>query len=174
MPPTGYRSILLAIFGATLWTPLVSASLLSSGGGLAGFGRTLYQPTCCYACLDSLWSLSLPCAISDRQQSFATNPPSCHASDASYLESLAWCMETRCGSEGVDETRTNECWGKIAGDGLQVGDRQSYLSSKPNMTLQDGATTLTQASLIDDATYEISKASLLSYASSQRMHELYA
>ena len=156
-----------------LFAPPISASLLSSGHGVSGLGLSLFKPSCCYSCLNSLWALDLPCSQTNPNLTFAVNSPQCHASNKIYLESLAWCMKLECIGEGVSDAEVGSVWNRIAGDGAKVGEWQSYLAQQPSSTLASGAVNLTQPSLVNREVYEHSRDTILDYSSQEKYHEIY-
>ncbi|MCJ1404862.1 hypothetical protein MMC11_008088 [Xylographa trunciseda] len=155
-----------------IFANVVSASL-SSGVGVVGQGRSLFTPTCGFACLDSFWSLTLSCSESDVGTTFSINTPACHASSAIYLENLAWCLRQRCPGEGLTNAQLEDFWLNSAGDGLQVGPWSSYLTSEPTETLNYGATILNTPSLANSTLYDASTHSILSYAEQEKYHALW-
>ena len=150
----------------------VSAEL-SSGTGIVGQGRVLFKPECCFACLSSLWSLSLPCSQGDVNSTLSINSPACHASTVPYLQSLAWCLQDYCPSDGVGQDKIESFWPGSAGDGMQVRSWQSYLTARPATTLPLNATSLTEAGLVSSTKYQYSKETLKSYARQEGYHSLY-
>ncbi|KAI9740902.1 MAG: hypothetical protein M1818_004508 [Claussenomyces sp. TS43310] len=129
-----------------------SQAVCAEGVGLVGLGNEIFTPTCCYACLSSLWPLELSCSQSNLTKTFAPSTPQCHASNEAYLTSLAYCVRQKCTAEKVPKALFETCWAGVAGDGLDVGDLYSHLPEKaPTKQLGLGATDLSQTSLIDDA-----------------------
>ena len=171
--PFDMTSVLGHLVMLFLFAPLVSASVLSSGHGVSGLGLSLFTPTCCYACLNSFWGLDLLCSQRNPNEKFSVNSPRCHASNKIYLESLAWCMKLKCPAEGVGDAQVASIWNKIAADGVEVGEWQSYLAEQPSKTLVFGAVNLTELSLVDPTTYEHSRDTILSYSSQEGYHEIY-
>ena len=129
---------------------IASASVLSSGAGIAGYGLSLFTPTCCYACLNSFWAQGLPCSQDDRNQSFFTSSPRCHASNTVYLESLAWCMKLKCPDEGVGDAKIASTWTKVVDDDAGVGQWQRYLVQQPSTEFAAvGGANISQPSLVN-------------------------
>ncbi|TLD37959.1 hypothetical protein E2P81_ATG03634 [Venturia nashicola] len=75
------------------------AAIVSIGSaddsGLIGYGISRWQPRCPYSCQLSLSSTILHCTIPGVKP-FTT--PVCYASNEVYLQSLAWCIHSRCGN----------------------------------------------------------------------------
>jgi hypothetical protein len=147
---------------------------VSNGGGVVGLGRNLFQPTCCYACLSSFWSLLLPCSQVD-PRAFSNTSPQCHASNTAYLSSLAYCMEQKCGADNVSTSLIEQCWNRVAGDGLHVSSFNSSLPLvAPTSELAYDATTLGGTSMLVNASYYLdTRDTLLAYAGQERDHALY-
>lgn len=146
----------------------------SHGVGVVGLGRNLFQPTCCYACLSSFWALLLPCSKVDRK-AFSNTSPQCHASNTAYLSSLAYCMEQRCGADNVPNSLIEQCWDKVAGDGLPVSGFNSNLPLvPPTSELAYDATTLGGTPMLANASYYLdTRDTLLAYAGQESDHALY-
>ncbi|KAE9375350.1 hypothetical protein N431DRAFT_463438 [Stipitochalara longipes BDJ] len=155
---------------------LLLASGIDAGSfGVIGLGRTIFQPLCCYACLSSFWGLQLSCTIIGRNPTQQTGSnPFCHSTNTIYLSSLAYCVQTRCAADNASSRETQQCWAKVAGDGLPVGTLQAFLpSTPPTVTLSYGATTLDQTSLVDDQYYEDSRTTIQGYMKQESSHALY-
>jgi hypothetical protein len=159
-----------------LFVGLLLASNINAGDvGVVGLGRTIFEPLCCYACLSSLWGLEISCTA------FQPNPtqqrgsdPLCHSTNTPYLTSLAYCLQTKCAADNVSSSITEQCWAKVAGDGLPAGTLQEHLpSTVPNVTLAYGATALDQTSLVDEQYYEDSRKTIQGYVKQESAHALY-
>jgi predicted ferric reductase len=159
-----------------LFIGLLLVSNINAGDiGLVGLGRTIFEPLCCYACLSSLWGLDLSCTA------FQPNPtqqrgsdPFCHSTNTPYLASLAYCLQIKCAADNVASSVTEQCWAKVAGDGLPAGTLQEHLpNTVPNVTLLYDATTLDQTSLVDEQYYEDSWKTIQGYVKQESTHALY-
>jgi hypothetical protein len=95
--------------------------------GVIGLGRTVFQPLCCYACLSSFWGLQLSCTPPQQAKHDIGSSPSCHSTNDPYLSSLAYCMQVKCAADSVSENEVEQCWDKVAGDGLQVSSLEDNL-----------------------------------------------
>lgn len=87
--------------------------------GFVGLGIPMYQPYCAFACRDVLAGCRLNCSSSSsledehhhRPRALVRRHPGhvarfetsaeCRASGDAFLESLAWCLNTRCEHESV-------------------------------------------------------------------------
>src|SRR5580700_1013742 len=117
-------------FSILLLSIRIATAQLSNGIGVVGLGRTIFQPTCCYACLSSFWSLWLSCSQPEIG-AFSINSPQCHASNEPYLTSLAYCMQQKCAIDGVSSSQIAKCWNEVAGDGASVSSFESNLPDSP-------------------------------------------
>ncbi|RGP78968.1 ferric-chelate reductase [Fusarium longipes] len=70
--------------------------------GVIGFGITMYDPPCAYACIDTVKSWNLKCdgdhgmdhSMGSMHMAAAT--PECKATNDPFLTTLAWCFHTHC------------------------------------------------------------------------------
>jgi hypothetical protein len=103
MPPDK-MAIRLSFIVALCLNSLFAAAMVSKGRrghGLIGYGITLYDPTCAFACRDTISSSFLNCsseelAMDDMDMSGSSTDPECYATDDAFLGSLAWCISTHC------------------------------------------------------------------------------
>jgi len=72
------------------------------GIGLIGWGKTLYNPTCCFACRGVISKQQLSCTPVDTTENHGTShnpvstPPSCFVQDPAFLKTMALCIDTYC------------------------------------------------------------------------------
>jgi hypothetical protein len=158
------------IFIFLLKIPLVSTQNV----GLLGLGRTIFSPTCCYACLSTLWGLELSCSQPENTQTFALSTPQCHASNAPYLSSLAYCLKEKCPVDGVSDREIQTCWAQVAGDGTPVTDWETNLPIEaPTEQLSYDATILNVTSLVNGTLFTDSQQTIMAYVSAEKDHALY-
>ena len=142
--------------------------------GVIGLGRTVFQPLCCYACLSSFWGLQLSCTPPQRAKHDTGSSPACHSTNDPYLSSLAYCMQVKCAADNVSESQVEQCWEKVAGDGLQVSSLEDNLpASAPTTELAYYAVSLSTTSLVNDQYYEDSRRTIQSNVSAESAHALY-
>ena len=158
-----------------LFIGLLLASNINAGDiGVVGLGRTIFEPLCCYACLSSLWGLDLSCTAFQPNPTQQRGYPFCHSTNTPYLASLAYCLQVKCAADNVASSVTEQCWAKVAGDGLPVGTLQEHLpNTVPNVTLSYDATALDQTSLVDEQYYEDSRKTIQGYVKQESAHALY-
>ncbi|KAH7012552.1 uncharacterized protein B0I36DRAFT_369704 [Microdochium trichocladiopsis] len=115
---------------------LATGQSVNPATGFVGKGITMFRPTCASACRDSLSTYRLNCStvIHDMQGSatrhdtssrtpsankralnngsvmFVTSP-SCYATDTAYLQSVAYCINTRCPlDDSITRAVLEDCW----------------------------------------------------------------
>lgn len=93
------------------WLLIAAApAVLGDGIGLIGFGKTMYQPPCAFACRSVIAKSKLLCTPEHDSGSEAgshapaTTPKSCFISDPAFMQTLALCIDTYC--PGSDAPRT--------------------------------------------------------------------
>ena len=69
--------------------------------GFVGYGIIPFEPICAFACRDSIASATLNCSMTMKMDDMsgmemAMTDPECYATDNAFLQTLAWCMVTRC------------------------------------------------------------------------------
>lgn len=81
-----------------LYTPGVRAD----GTGLIGYGKTLYNPTCTFACRSVIRKQTLACTPSSSGENHGTahnpvsTPPKCFVQDPAFLKTMALCIDIYC------------------------------------------------------------------------------
>ncbi|OAQ96804.1 hypothetical protein LLEC1_07258, partial [Akanthomyces lecanii] len=102
-----------------LWLLVAAApAVLGDGIGMIGFGKTMYQPPCAFACRSVIDSSTLLCTPAHDPNSAAgghhappKTPESCFASDAAFAQTLALCIDTYCpGSDAPRVGAIEEYW----------------------------------------------------------------
>lgn len=74
------------------------------GHGLVGYGISMYKPLCAFACRDVLSTSVLSCSSHTHESEGmemdmhkgGETSPECYATDDAFLQTLAFCMATRC------------------------------------------------------------------------------
>ncbi|KAF2664574.1 ferric reductase-like protein transmembrane component 4 [Microthyrium microscopicum] len=137
------------------------------GHGLVGYGISMYRPVCAFACRDILSSATLNCTMAaesmpgmSMDMGEATTDPSCYATDDSFLQTLAYCISTRCQKESVPIWKIEKWWQlNVAGIAAQQPDpKESYqqalekVSTPPTEVHMQGDP-LNKTSLTDDTDY---------------------
>jgi hypothetical protein len=155
---------------------LLSLSTISAAAnvGLVGYGRTIFDPLCCYSCLSSLWGLQLSCTPPQLPNQQRGSDPLCHATNQPYLSSLAYCIEIRCAAENVSTNAAKQCWSNVAGDGLAVSTLEdNFPSTPPTSELAYNAISLNETSLVNENFYQDSRSTIQEYIRGESAHARY-
>lgn len=83
-------------------------------------------------------------------------------------------MQTRCQSDNVSSSVVDQCWSKVAGDGVQVSSLENNLpDSIPTTELAYNAVSLDEVSLFNGQYYEDSRVTITSAKKQESVHALY-
>ncbi|KAH7084355.1 ferric reductase-like protein transmembrane component 4 [Paraphoma chrysanthemicola] len=115
------RLWLLSSFAAVqLHTPGVNAD----GTGLIGYGKTLYNPTCAFACRNVIRKQTLACTPADTSANHGTahnpvaTPAKCFVQDKVFLKTMALCIWTYCSlSDKPSTSLLEDYWASHLGTG---------------------------------------------------------
>jgi hypothetical protein len=180
-----------------LGLPLMLSGLVAAEKqyGVLGCGIPMYQPLCCYSCHDALSALYLDCTTFAKDmnmhhsgmdmkllkrmdmggESTATTSDICYASDKTWLETFANCVHDKCSGDGVDESKQNQCFSKLAANGLPVSTLQNSLPSiAPSIELEAEAIWLNTTSLVNEHAYLANYVTMREFVSSEHRHTRYA
>lgn len=123
MKPT--RSSLLQLAALT---GLHAVAVLGDGTGFIGFGKTLYHPTCAFACRNVIRKCPLACTPEDSTENHGTahnpvaTPPDCFVRDPAFLRTMALCIDTYCPiSDSPSLALIEDYWASHLGTGT-LGD----------------------------------------------------
>ncbi|KAK0741483.1 ferric reductase like transmembrane component-domain-containing protein [Schizothecium vesticola] len=82
---------------------LQATSVLGDGTGFIGAGKTLYHPTCSFACRQVVRGCPLLCTPTDSggenhgtAHNPSTTPPECYLKDDAFLRTVALCIDNYC------------------------------------------------------------------------------
>ncbi|CEJ83011.1 hypothetical protein VHEMI03045 [[Torrubiella] hemipterigena] len=69
--------------------------------GVIGYGISMYDPPCAYACIDTIKRATLNCMPDhdmdmDMHMEMPPSTPECKATNDPYLTTMAWCFHTHC------------------------------------------------------------------------------
>jgi hypothetical protein len=103
---------------------LNTPSVQGDGAGLIGFGKTLYNPTCTFACRNVIRKQTLSCTPSSSQENHGTShnpvvtPPKCFVQDLTFLKTMALCIDVYCTlSDDPATTLIEDYWTAHLGTG---------------------------------------------------------
>ncbi|PGH27483.1 hypothetical protein AJ80_00723 [Polytolypa hystricis UAMH7299] len=118
---------------------LYTLGVQGDGIGLIGWGKTLYHPTCTFACRNFIRKQQLECTEVDSTENHGTahNPvttsPDCFVKDPVFLKTMALCIDVYCPlSNDPPMSLIDDYWVSHLGTGT-LGDYQ-YV---PAMSYQD-------------------------------------
>ncbi|XPT02417.1 hypothetical protein M3J09_011536 [Ascochyta lentis] len=118
---------------------LYTTGVTGDGNGLIGYGKTLYNPPCSFACRSVIRKQTLSCTPSVPTENHGTahnvvsTPPKCFVQDVSYLKTMALCINIYCTlSDNPPSLLIEDYWASHLGTGT-LGDYQ-YV---PVMSYQD-------------------------------------
>lgn len=96
----------------------------SDGTGLIGYGKTLYNPTCAFACRNVIRKQTLSCTPIDSHENHGTahNPvstaPECFVQDRAFLQTMALCIDVYCSlSDKPSMSLIEDYWASHLGTG---------------------------------------------------------
>jgi len=96
----------------------------ADGTGLIGYGKTLYSPTCAFACRSVIRKQTLACTPSSSIENHGTahnpvsTPPKCFVQDTTFLKTMALCIDTYCSlSDQPSTTLIEDYWASHLGTG---------------------------------------------------------
>jgi hypothetical protein len=163
--------------------------------GVLGFGIPMYKPLCCYSCHDALSALYLECTTFPEDTGMhdggmdmklvkrmdmggeptATTSGACYTSDKTWLETFSYCVHDRCTKDDVDESEQDQCFSKLAANGLPVSTLQDSLPSiSPSVELDAEAIWLNTTSLVNEHAYLANYVTMKEFVSSEHRHTRYA
>ncbi|KAL8733938.1 MAG: hypothetical protein Q9181_003389 [Wetmoreana brouardii] len=176
------------------WIAFVHAILVSSmvstgrpGHGLVGYGISMYNPQCAYACRDVLSTSMLNCSepmdmsggmgMMDMGMGAETSPE-CYATDDAFLSTLAYCMATHC--QKVAVWKLERYWNRnVAGtQPNQPIPKATYqqtvanITTKPTDTLVAGED-LNKTMIVSDEDHQASYNAQSVFEEMERNHETY-
>lgn len=119
---------------------LYAAGAHADGVGFIGYGKTLYYPTCAFACRNVIKGCKLLCTPTDGGANHGTHhnpvatPPSCYVKDHAFLKTMAICLDTYCPlSDKPSVSLLEDYWSEHLGTGtlgdLQYVPAMSYLDA---------------------------------------------
>lgn len=157
-----------------------------AGHGLIGYGIDMYQPNCAYACRAVLASSTLDCSSPAMEMSGmsgmsagASTDPECYATDDAFIQTLAWCVSSRCKDDVPLYTLERYWLLNVAGtQKIQPDPKYSYqqalavIARPPNETLIAGDP-LNTTSLVSDRDYIATFNAQEVFEEQEGLHERY-
>ena len=109
--------------GAAL-VALHAGGVLGDGTGFIGLGKTLYNPTCAFACRNVIRNCKLLCTPAESSANHGTahnpvtTPPECYVSDQAFLRTMALCIDNYCSrSDNPPMDLIEDYWASHLGTG---------------------------------------------------------
>lgn len=114
----------------SLLLALYASGVQGDGIGLIGWGKTMYHPTCTFACRSVIRKQQLDCTPVESTENHGTShnpvatPPECFVKDPAFLKTMALCIDTYCPLSGdPPASLIEDYWASHLGTGT-VGDYQ--------------------------------------------------
>ncbi|KAK4102408.1 hypothetical protein N658DRAFT_566000 [Parathielavia hyrcaniae] len=101
-PQASRPSQMRGILGGVALAALHAGYVAADGVGFIGYGKTLYHPTCTFACRNVIKGCKLACTPAESTANHGTahspvsTPPDCFVQDAAFLRTMAICIDTYC------------------------------------------------------------------------------
>lgn len=109
---------------------LSTHSVNADGTGLIGYSKTLYNPTCSFACRNVIRKQTLACTPTHSSANHGTahnpvsTPPQCFVQDRMFLKTMALCIDVYCSlSDKPSKSLLEDYWASHLGTGT-LGDYQ--------------------------------------------------
>ena len=120
--------------GATLLgLAILAGTARGDGTGMIGTGKTLYHPTCAFACRGVVSKCTLLCtpAPEDVVVNYGTahnpvaTPPGCFVTDRAFLQTVALCIDNYCPHDKSPPSRAviDDYWAGHLGTGTMGTDK---------------------------------------------------
>ncbi|RDL36018.1 uncharacterized protein BP5553_06630 [Venustampulla echinocandica] len=177
-------SVLLACLNFWLVSSMTSTG--RAGHGLVGYGITMYNPPCAFACRSAISSSPLNCTESSLDMpghsmmamGSGETTPECYATDDVFLQTLAWCVSSYC--KDIPTWKLEKYWKmNVAGiAAVQPDAKESYqqalakVSSVPTETLVSGDP-LNKTSLVSNDDYMTNWNAMIAFEGVEGSHEKY-
>jgi len=180
---TNHVNVLL-LFSLLLGVSFGHTTTGRTAHGLVGIPITMYKPTCAFACRAAISSAQLNCstvemaAMEGMSASFSTSPK-CYATDDFFLQTLAWCISSRCTEEPVWQL---EKYWLLNVAGIQPGQpnpKEPYeaallkVSSPPTVIFNSTLEVLNSTQVVDDSDWLPQYETLFTFEKVEDNHEKY-
>ena len=176
--------VLLSLFFAV-------SQVNATQNGIIGFGISLYQDLCCQSCHDSLSSLYLTCTTFPEgdhmdmdmdmgmdmggEEPMGTTSEDCYATNTQWLQTMAYCIQQNCNTNGYDPMKQAKCFSTQALGGAPGPTFQDSIPAiAPTVELSEDAMWLNVTSLVNKNTYHSIHGTLGEFARSEYIHTRYS
>ncbi|KAK6362242.1 hypothetical protein TWF730_005939 [Orbilia blumenaviensis] len=113
-----------------LFAAILPRGAIADGYGLIGWGKTMYDPPCTFACRGVISKCPLLCTPKDSAVNHGSHhnpvstPPECFTSDPAFLRTMALCINTYCPtSDAPALSKIEDYWYSHLGTG-SIGNYQ--------------------------------------------------
>ncbi|KAI8801093.1 ferric reductase-like protein transmembrane component 4 [Cladochytrium replicatum] len=169
-----------------LWLFWLAAVFVEArtGHGLIGYGIDMYKPACASACRSVIGMATLNCTTMHHDHSseggmmmMSMTSPECYATDDAFLQSLAFCISTRCSE--LSPATIETYWEKnVAGtEDVQPNPKESYQRALAKVTVTPTVTfdgkVLNSTQLVAAADYEANWNALTAFEQAEDTHSRY-
>ncbi|KAI0144621.1 ferric reductase like transmembrane component-domain-containing protein [Xylariaceae sp. FL1272] len=162
--------------------------------GIVGFGIELWPDLCCASCADSLSALYLSCTTfpnstttdSDMDDmddmgmddmgmdEMPETSDDCRASNTPWLQSMAYCIQQNCKTDGLSASRQAKCFKDEAAMGAETPTFEDSLpETAPTVELASDALWLNKTSLVNSELYSSTYWTYSEFKKSENMHSQY-
>ncbi|KAF5845498.1 hypothetical protein GGP41_003126 [Bipolaris sorokiniana] len=112
------------LFSSLTALQLYTEGIRADGTGLIGYGKTLYNPTCSFACRNVIRKQALVCTPTDSSTNHGTahnpvsTPAKCFVQDKTFLKTMALCIDVYCSlSDKPSKSLLEDYWASHLGTG---------------------------------------------------------
>ncbi|KAJ8112844.1 hypothetical protein OPT61_g4885 [Boeremia exigua] len=112
------------LFSSFTALQLYTQSVNADGTGLIGYSKTLYNPTCSFACRNVIRKQTLACTPIDSSTNHGTahnpisTPAKCFVQDQTFLKTMALCIDVYCSlSDKPSKSLLKDYWASHLGTG---------------------------------------------------------
>lgn len=128
--------------------------------GVIGYGITMYDPPCAYACIDTFKGYPLLCKDGDTVEEMSSATPECLAQNDPFLQSVALCFHDLC--QGIANSTLQKVWetdlvGRLQNQPRPMSSYQGALAdvvASPPRSVANSTAVLKEASLVDHETWQ--------------------
>lgn len=127
---------------------LVAALVPYTSAWLIGMGKTVYTPSCAYACQAVIDSAKISCPgataaaqygshyklNSDYRHQSKLIIPACRATSTDFLTTLAYCIHAACENRNIEMWKLEEYWAEESTGNCDVKPKWTYGQSLENAT----------------------------------------
>ncbi|KAK3324330.1 putative ferric-chelate reductase [Cercophora scortea] len=187
MPTFPFVSILVLALAAPAVAHISSGR---TGNGFIGYPIAMYNPTCAYACRDTVTSWTLNCTDSEDMSGHdmsdmagmdmgSSSPsPECFATNDPFLQTLAWCISTHCTDEDIATLETYWQLNVAGRQAVQPLPKDSYQRAllkvtTPPTSVLDADAVLNEVSLVDEDAYAANLGGEYGFEDMEITHERY-